>query len=353
MSLPLHTIDRLGGMMIDGYQDPQSVLSRAQEEFREVMVDTARLENATDYRMPCAQTRLEYAIEDIVLLASSGRKPGVAVILAPSGTGKSIAAKHVAQNCMRRRILRGVVYFKVVDTEHALEVPLSVYFANLINITLPKYRSLLDLIPKRKEDEESQSTEILLIFDQVDRIYDHPDFDHFFSAMGTASHNAEISKRFHCLALCNTSQTAERLLLLNGGQKLYAPIHGRGLIGGSTHTDSWRSLGVKLSRDEATEIVRDRLRVLMGRDEIEIDELMRIHETLVNCARIAGTIQFCMSVAEELHRVISLEVPSTLENIESEAYRVHRQWAFFSEFVIRSEQRATDKLRDIFKIQNL
>lgn len=340
----MESINLAATMARQHFDDPEVSLKRVQEKFRKVMTEVdENLSFDTDYQQPWAESNLETAIEDVIITPAAGRKSGVAVVLAPRGCGKSTRVKQVAKHFVKQRILRGAVYMRASDVCDS--VPLGPYFANMIGIQLPETRTFSDLIPERDSNESSSSTRVLLIFDQVEKIASHPGFARFFSSIACDSSLAQEERSFFCITLCSHTSAAETLLLLNGGSKLYAPIRDTGLVGGGSETETWRSMGVKLRKNQTDAFVKKRLKYLLNTTQ-DLDEFLTKQKRYTDCAEIAGTIQFCRDVAEVLSRVFHGETSKNIDSLEAEAYRINGEWQHFSGFEVRASALCAEKCRE-------
>jgi hypothetical protein len=81
------------------------------------------------------------------------------------------------------------------------------------------YIPTCSLVKKKTYPDDRNA--VLIIFDNVETIESHPDFDGYFTDIAIGSHNAHPDMSFSAIAICGDEAVTTRLLKLNGGSKVY------------------------------------------------------------------------------------------------------------------------------------
>lgn len=286
----------------------------AKQKFAAIMSRTAALEIKDEYKQPWLEhTYLEAEIE----AAIRSVRPGVNVLLGPPGMAKTSRVKTVAKRMYETGLLEGVVYFDCGHCKNSLRQS----WVEFIGINR-QFHNVNSLLPAHKCERD-----VLLIFDQVEKVHNCEDFKDFFRGLATSSCNGSLS-HFFVIAICSEASTAEDLLLLNGGVKLFPLINGELL------------LECKLKKQVCSDFVRDRCASLNDSGTQPWVEQPWVEaqdwESVQSIAALAGTVGMCRQLA---YSIVKGSIRHDLHYLRKRAKNIDAHWKDCCQFEHRVAQR--------------
>lgn len=135
---------------------------------------------------------------------------GVKVLCTPEGTGKTTAIKKVCRDIYRDGCVSGTIYIKC--TQNMLN------FSNP-RLWLSKYTGCQNIYKNLSYYINDSKKPLVLVFDDIDFEYTHPNFDILISSL---AHDSVLSKKYVVLISTSHPYLARRILNLNCGSKIKA-----------------------------------------------------------------------------------------------------------------------------------
>jgi hypothetical protein len=346
------SIMALAADKLEVQRSEEGMLETMHRDFYTVMKDVDNtMKFDDDYKDPwIPDTCLENMIMDVIL-AAANNTPGVAVILAPEGSGKSTRVRERAKFCVQHNILRGATYFPMDGISKSQSIFKA--YTKYLSLKAHEHHTWKQLIPKRKNVNESTTSKVLLIFDQVERAKEHPDFDDCFTDLAIASHNNNPEVSFVVIALCCESNTAERLLLMNGNSKFYAPIEGDCLLNMVKFDVTVQD--ARLRPNQGNYAFCGRFTIEAKKSGICTNAYEALGENLLrilNLVRIAGTVGFCRNAAKKVVECIVSKnnLENVIKTLTDNAQSTYDKWIDHRDFATRAASIRKKRNRELISV---
>ncbi len=262
------------------------------------------------------------------LLMKQG-EPGVAVLLAPKGSGKSVCTDYVVKNMISEKFMsKGALRFTCTTDmlkEPSLYKIMMRHFEEQIVEGYPRLSNSLSESRTKKDCRP-----VLLIIDQVENIKDHKEFKNFFEDLAKESVN---NQEFNVLALCNDSDAATQILTVNGGSKVWAVTSGDNEFFGPRYYLKW-------SQEHCEKLVKEIEKQL----SISLPDLVRERIVLMSCT--AGTASICKNLTQDIIKDIennleifkSKNIEEIFKRYESKVEYFEKEWKYFAGFEDRADK---------------
>lgn len=285
----MKTIDEVASGVVKNMTRPlkrEERVTVAQQIIATRLQNSDQLKFDKDYEKPWQEnTRLEKAFE--YSLKNGCFRPGVGVILTPSGAGKTTRMKKVCKKLLDSKEIGGVIFVSFEEDDHG-----TIYerISKHLSVDPELKLNMNDLVP------EGMQKKPVIVFDQVENAFSCDGFKRYFTGITSGSNNGN-NTHFFVMAMCSDDKIAEEMLLYNHGDKFYAVLSGNMMLSSkpSENVLDWVSGGVKWHSEECADFIVKRIFERFGNGGVNIDLT-----TLFEIAATAGTPGFCRHVVEEV-----------------------------------------------------
>jgi hypothetical protein len=216
-------------------------------------------------------------------LTSKYCRPGVIVVAAPKGAGKTSRVRQVCHDLVDENAIRGAV---LLDFSKGVDVNARIHFWTKFGLgDNPLMLDIYDVIP-RPTNAASSNAGVIIILDNIDSA-DSPSMLDLCQELMMASARGGHTP-FYVVATCRDPVTASRVLNLNGGEKTRALWYGLTLVNGDPNapSNSWAHRGLKWKKDDCERLVS----AFEEREYHRLPDLVR--DKLLDLAALAGTPRF-------------------------------------------------------------
>ncbi len=259
----------------------QSCVS-AQKHFASALKDEQAASNSKERYSPFdTKDALTRALR--ATLNAKDFQPGVIVIAAPLGAGKTGRVRQVCHDLVEEKAIRGAVLVDFAKTQPLVNA--NHHFWSKFGLTSnPHNLHIYDVMPPPAV--AGSSARVVIILDNVD--FADPDSMLTLCKELMMASAASGHTQFLVVATCKDPVRAQMILNLNGGEKTRALGYGETLVNGNPNTpaDSWAHSGLKWKKADCERLVS----AFESREKHRLPEAVR--EKLLDLAAKASTPRF-------------------------------------------------------------
>ena len=234
-------------------KDPthQDICKHAQDHFARELEEQNKNPISDYYKPFITNDALTDALRST--LSNEVFKPGVIVVAAPKGAGKTTRIRQVCYDLAKAGKVRGAVYVNFATKANVF----AHFWHSVAGISDPKHtvNSIFAVIPPHKG---SSSKMVVLILDNVDDV-NQEDLRGLCNELMIASASMPDVAKFLVVVTCSMPDVAAGLLQLNGGEKVRALGFGATLVYGDKNAPvgSWVHRGLKWSGVDCEALVSE------------------------------------------------------------------------------------------------
>ena len=248
-------------------------------------------------------------------LGFGGKNAGVALVLAPKGSGKSSHAMKVVDKVQDR--YGGVLVWEIFNMEEANKAGFFKYITAGVQDAADQW-SLQELLPTNEKP-------LLIVVDQID-VYQE-ELGDFMLTLAKMSHN---DKQILVLAICSNKEAAADLLRQNGGTKIWTLQDDDGNIeGNALATEEWSKRGLKLSEAQ--------VEYLLSWYETENDSVLDpvTKRRFIEAAVRAGKLSY---IRDNVHKLFKYTGHVDFHTLEMDSKKSVQEWEDLKGVLTRKAQ---------------
>jgi hypothetical protein len=229
-------------------------------------------------------------------------RPGVIVLAAPKGAGKTSRVRQVCHDLVDEKAIRGAV---LLDFSKGEDLDARDQFWATFGIGKnPFMLDIYDVIP-RPTDDASSNARVIIILDNVDSADSKSMLALCHELMMASARGGHTP--FFVVATCSDPVIATKVLNLNGGEKTRALGYGWELVDGdpTAPSNSWAHRGLKWKKDDCERLVSQF-------EEREHRLPDNVRNKLLDLATVAGTPRFIRDFFDAASTTNRLQSPPHL-----------------------------------------